>query len=81
MTQVLVTLEDHSTVGNVMKAIGMLHGVASATLYHSGTQTKKRKNSKLSPIAPQILKLRGSAKAALNEESCNDDRLNYLLNR
>ena len=78
MTQILVTLEDNSIAPKIMKAIEMLKGVTSISLY------KKQEEATSDPSAthsPRIQRLRGIAKGITKQQIKDDDRLAYLLNK
>lgn len=78
MTQILVTLEDNSIAPKIMKAIEMLKGVTSISLY------KKQEEATSAPSAthsPRIQRLRGIAKGITKQQIKDDDRLSYLLNK
>ncbi|MCE2617423.1 MAG: hypothetical protein ACTTJK_00395 [Phocaeicola sp.] len=41
MTQILVTLDEDSATQSIRRAIGMLRGVTSTSIYKGGDQTRK----------------------------------------
>lgn len=78
MTQILVTLEDNSIAPKIMKAIEMLKGVVNISLY----EKKEEKTATYSNThSPRIQRLRGIAKGITQQQTEEDERLAYLLNK
>lgn len=80
MTEVIVSIENDWAIDNIMNAIRMLKGVASARLKNVDADENQVKTVKrYSPRIERLQQLRGTGITPAEME--NDSRLAYLLNK
>lgn len=82
MAQLVVTLDNSSSISLVKKAIGLLRGVRKVTVVK---QTKSKKptlaKGELTDVPEDIRSLVGLASGISVDEIEADDRLSYLMNK
>lgn len=80
MTQIIVSIDNYSTIDKIVNAIKMLKGVSDAYVWNQGfqvpTQPVERKYS------ARINRLRSLCGKGISQEDIdNDERLAYLLQK